>query len=90
MPSKLSDLVDNLSTINNKDYKTCIEIKNITSECEFVGFENDRLNCRCKECNGTSAKLVNALIEKFPRMYKFCNGDLHKFVLLLRKGVCPY
>ena len=90
MPSKLSDLVDNLSTINNKDYKTCIEIKNITSECEFVGFENDRLNYRCKECNGTSAKSVNALTDKFPRIYKFCNGDLNKFVLLLRKGVYPY
>ena len=23
-------------------------------------------------------------------MYKFCNGDLNKFVLLLRKGVYPY
>ena len=22
-------------------------------------------------------------------MYKFCNGDLNKFVLLLRKGVYP-
>ena len=70
MPSKLSDLVDNLSTINNKDYKTCIEIKNITSECEFVGFENDRLNYRCKECNGTSAKSVNAL-ESFQECINF-------------------
>ena len=23
-------------------------------------------------------------------MYQFCNGDLNKFVLLLRKGVYPY
>ena len=23
-------------------------------------------------------------------MYKFCNGDLNKFILLLRKCVCPY
>ena len=23
-------------------------------------------------------------------MHKFCNGDLKKFVLLLRKGVYPY
>ena len=27
MPSKLSDLVDKLSEINNKDCKTCIERK---------------------------------------------------------------
>ena len=90
MPSKLSDLADNLSEINNKDCKTCMERKNIKSECEFIGFKNNRLNYRCKECNGTSAKSVNDLIEKFPRMHKFCNGDLNKFVLLLRKGVYPY
>ena len=90
MPSKLSDLVDNLSEINNKDCKTCMERKNIKSECEFIGFKNNRLNYRCKECNGTSTKSVNDLIKKFPRMYKFCNGDLNKFVSLLRKGVYPY
>ena len=33
---------------------------------------------------------INELIEKFPRTYKFCNGNLNKFVLLLRKGVYPY
>ena len=33
---------------------------------------------------------MNDLIEKFPRMYKFCTGDLNKFVLFLRKGVYPY
>ena len=48
------------------------------------------MNYRCKECNGTSTKSVNESIEKFPRMYQFCNGDLNKFVLLLRKGVYPY
>ena len=30
------------------------------------------------------------LIKNFPSVYKFCNGDLNKFVLLLRKGVYPY
>ena len=90
MPSKLSNLVDNLSEINNKDCKTCMERKNIKSECEFIGLKNNRLNYRCKECNGTSNKSINDLIEKFPRMHKFCNGDLNKFVLLLRKGVYPY
>ena len=59
MPSKLSNLVNNLSEINNKDYKTCIERKNIKSECKFIGFENNKLNYRCKECNGTSTKSVN-------------------------------
>ena len=45
---------------------------------------------RCKECNETLNKPINDLIKKFPRMYKFCNGDLNKFVILLRKGVYLY
>ena len=39
MPSRLSDLVDNLSEINNKDWKTCTERKKIRSECELIGFK---------------------------------------------------
>ena len=53
-------------------------------------FKNNRLNYRCKECKGTSTKSINELIEKFPSVYQFCDGDLDKFVLLLRKGVYPY
>ena len=37
-----------------------------------------------------STKSINGLIEKFSRMLQFCNGDLNKFVFLLRKGVYPY
>ena len=79
MPSKLSNLVDNLSEINNKDCKTCIERKDIKSECEFIGLKNNRLNYRCKQYNGTSNKSINDLIQKFPNTYQFYNGDLNKF-----------
>ena len=62
--------------------------KKIKSRCEFVRFENNRLNYRCKECRTT--KLINEVNKNFPITYQFCNGDLNKFVLLLRKGVYPY
>ena len=63
--------------------------KNI-SECNFNGIKNNRLYYKCKECNDESYKSMNGLIEKFPNTYRFCNGDVNKFVLLLRKGVYPY
>ena len=90
MPSKVTDLVDNLSEINNKDWKTCIERKKMRSEYKLIGFKNNRLNYRCKECNGISTKPVNDLTEKFPNTFQFCKSNLNKFVLLLRKGVYPY
>ena len=43
-------------------------------------------NNRCKACK----KLIEGLIKIFPSIYQFCNGDLNKFILLLRKGVYPY
>ena len=45
---------------------------------------------KCKECNDKLPKPINELIKKFPNIYKFCNDDLNKFVLLLRKGVYPF
>ena len=71
MHSKLSDLVDNLSEINITDCKTCLERKNIKSECDFIGFKNNRLNYRCKKCKVTSTKSINGLIKKFPSIYQF-------------------
>ena len=58
--------------------------------CDFIGFKDNKLNYRCKECKKTFTKSIYRLIKKFPRMYQFCNGDLDKLVLLLRKGVYPY
>ena len=43
-------------------------------------------NNRCEKCK----KMIEGLIKKFPSTYQFCNGDLIKFILLLRKGVYPY
>ena len=35
-------------------------------------------------------KTIKNLIKKFPNTYRFCNGDIKKFVMLLRKGVYLY
>ena len=33
---------------------------------------------------------VKPLIRKFPSIYQFFDGDVNKFILLLRKVVYPY
>ena len=64
--------------------------KKISVNCEFVRFKNGRLNYKCKECKKSCTKVANESIKNFPTLYKFCNGDLNKFFLLLRKGIYPY
>ena len=34
--------------------------------------------------------LKKELIKRFASTYEFCNKNLNKFILLLRKGICPY
>ena len=36
MLTSLSDLADNLSEINKKEYKASMERKNIRSKCDFI------------------------------------------------------
>ena len=91
MQNSLSELVDHKSEIfNSIECKSCIEKININSECSYSGFENDRLIYKCKERKEEWERPVNQLKENFPSIYQFRDGDLNKFVLLLRKGVYPY
>ena len=56
----------------------------------FVGLKNNRLIYKCKESKEEWKRPLNKLTESFPSIYQFCNGNLNKFVMLLRKGVYPY
>ena len=90
MYTSLSNLVDKLSGVYDKECKNTMERKKIWLNCKFIGFKNGRLNYRCKECKKSYTKLANESIKNFPTLYKFCNGDINKFFLLLRKGIYPY
>ena len=67
-----------------------MERKKINAECKFDGLEDDRLSYKCRECGEKWHNSINGLINKLPSIYQFCNGDLNKFILLLRKGAYPY
>ena len=91
MSTSLSELVDNMSGIfNSIECKSCMEKIKINSECCFVGLKNNRLVYKCKKCKEEWKISINESIKKFPCIYQFCNGDLNKFFILLRKSVFPY
>ena len=60
------------------------------SVCNLIGLKSNKLYYKCKECKKGQLKPTNGFIEKFSNIYQFCNGNINKFVSLLRKGVYPY
>ena len=84
--TSLSKLVDNLSEgLHNNRCVDCI------SCLDYMKTKDEKLIFRCLSCKKNYEKDFNKeLIERFANTYEFCNGDLNKFILLLRKGVYPY
>ena len=86
LSSSLSKLVDNLSEgiHNNK----CADCK---SNLDYIETKNEKLILECYNCKQHYRKKFNKeLIKRFASTYEFCNNDLNKFILLLRKGVYSY
>ena len=54
--------------------------------------KGDQLIFRCFTCKKNYKKDLKdlKLIKRFANIYEFCNEDINKFILLLRKGVYPY
>ena len=82
----LSKLIDNLSEgiHNNKcaDCESCLD---------YIKTKKEKLIRKCFNCEQYYEKKFNKdLIKRFASAYEFCNKDLNKFILLLRKGVYPY
>ena len=86
MSSSLSKLADNLSEgSHNNKWANC------ESCLDYVKTKNENLILKCFNCKTYYEKVFNKdLIKKFKNNYSFCNHDINKFVLLLRKGVYPY
>ena len=86
MATSLSKLVDNLTEDIHRD--KCVDCK---SDLSYMKVIDKALIFRCFNCKKNYEKEINKeLIERFASTYKFCNNDLNKLVMLLRKGVYPY
>ena len=96
MSSSLSKFVDNLSEEihNNKclDCNSCLDYVRITTaKPSSLERKNEKLLLKCFNCDCYYKKKFNKdLIKKFKNTYSFCNSDLNKSILLLRKAVYPY
>ena len=86
MSSSLSSLVDNLSErLHNDKSIDC------TFFLDYMSMKENQLIFKCLNCNKNYNKDFNKeLINRFSSKYRFFNGDINKFVLLLRKGTYPY
>ena len=83
MSMPLSKLIDNLSEgIHNHKCADC------ESCLDYIKTKNEKLIYKCFNCKQYYEKDFNKeLIKRFASTYEFCNKDLNKFILLLRKGV---
>ena len=64
------------------DCKSCVD---------WVVFKNDQLIIRCFKYKKNYKKDFNKKLTcRFANIYEFCNGDINKFIILLRTGVFPY
>ena len=86
MSTSLSSLVDNLS--DGFHCNKCIDCK---SSLDYMITRDDQLIFRCFECKKNYQKVFNEdLINRFASTYEFCDKDINRFILLLRKGIYPY
>ena len=56
--------------------------------CTLSGLVDNMPEIKDNKC--LDKKLINELIKTFSNTYRFFNGDIDKFIMLLRKGVYPY
>ena len=86
MSSSLSNLFDNLS-----EELYCDKCTNCKCCPDCMSVKDVQLIFRCFESRINYKKDFNKeLIKRFLNTYRFCNKDINKSILLLRKGVYPY
>ena len=86
MSSSLSSLVDDLSEGLHND--KCTDCK---SYLKYILSKDELLIFNCLKCRKNYKKHFNKyLIKRFVNTYGFCDGEIKKFCLMLRKGIYPY
>ena len=83
MWSKLSDLINNLSEIYSKECRGCNEKESnqygILLELKIMNYTINATNVKKR------LTPLSGLVKHFRKTYKFCNNDINKFILSLKK-----
>ena len=82
MASSLSNLSDDLAEGIHK-----IKCKDCDFFLEYESVKGNLIKYKCLSCN---SRLDEKLEKRFKITFKFSNNNINKFILLLRKGACPY
>ena len=84
--SSLSCLADNLAEgLHKYKYEDC------KFDLEYMTVNDRSLIFKCKDYKKNYEKEFDEdLTTRFQNTYKFCDGELNKFCLMLRKCVYPY
>ena len=86
MSTSLSSLLNNPSKGLRSDKYT-----DQGSYLDYMLAKDNRLIFKCQNCNKIfNTDFIKELINGFSNTFKFCDGDINKFILLVRKGVYPY
>ena len=86
MSPSLSSLIGNLSKEPHND-----KCKDWKSFLDYMLFKDNQLRFKSLKCGKNHSKEFNKdLINRFTSTYRFCDEDIYKFILLLRKGIYPY
>ena len=68
-----------------------VNVYNCGSSLEYISIKNGKLLFECFDCKKRyTIKFNKKLTKKFKNTYKFCNEDINKFMILLRRGAYPY
>ena len=69
----------------------CTNKKYCKSYLKYIKTKDKLLIFKCLKCNKSHKKYFNKdLVKRFANTYKFCDENINKLSLMLRKGVYPY
>ena len=61
------------------------------NKLDYLRFKDNNMLFKCFQYNSWCKKqFEHDLVNKFKNTYEFCNKDINKFILLLRKGIYTY